>query len=307
MINLRDLKDSPFSRCRSLALAFDCGLPIPFGYFFLREEGISEIAKEIRKHLRDRYFTIHPISNNLEIAREGEFFQRYSSKKVLPFLSGFSREPEVNGFLVLSTGWEMNLNRHPKAENLFFAIALAGKILIIEAVKESSELMYHHGEKEFSGTFDGNIFSGNLPVSIKEAVERRFSSILSFLKEFGNGIMECGIISGKFFFFEAKKSADLREDYNFISSLSEEIIGKAILYSKIDNPAEKYIILAETPNLELAKFIPQASAFIFERGSILSHFSIILREQKIPALIYPNALKLNGKKILISKTELMKC
>ena len=50
------------------------------------------------------------------------------------------------------------------------------------------------------------------------------------------------------------------------------------------------IIVCEYPNEKLSVLLDTAKGFIFERGSLLCHFAIILRERKIPAVIVPNAL-----------------
>lgn len=51
------------------------------------------------------------------------------------------------------------------------------------------------------------------------------------------------------------------------------------------------IVVCEYPNEKLAVILDKAKGFIFERGSLLCHFSIILRERHIPAVVYPNALE----------------
>ena len=50
------------------------------------------------------------------------------------------------------------------------------------------------------------------------------------------------------------------------------------------------IVVCEYPNEKLAVILDKAKGFIFERGSLLCHFAIILRERHIPAVVYPNAL-----------------
>lgn len=51
------------------------------------------------------------------------------------------------------------------------------------------------------------------------------------------------------------------------------------------------IVVCEYPNEKLAVILDKAKGFIFERGSLLCHFSIILRERHIPAVVYPKALE----------------
>lgn len=50
------------------------------------------------------------------------------------------------------------------------------------------------------------------------------------------------------------------------------------------------IVVCEYPNEKLAVILDKAKGFIFERGSLLCHFAIILRERHIPAVVYPNAM-----------------
>lgn len=48
---------------------------------------------------------------------------------------------------------------------------------------------------------------------------------------------------------------------------------------------EKYIFSAPNPSSGLCALIPYAKGFIFEKANILCHLAILLREQKIPAMV----------------------
>ncbi|MCI8669046.1 MAG: hypothetical protein HFI34_05940 [Lachnospiraceae bacterium] len=65
------------------------------------------------------------------------------------------------------------------------------------------------------------------------------------------------------------------------------------------------IVVCEYPNEKLAVILDKAKGFIFERGSLLCHFAIILRERHIPAVVYPKALERikDGQMVSISDGE----
>jgi phosphohistidine swiveling domain-containing protein len=61
------------------------------------------------------------------------------------------------------------------------------------------------------------------------------------------------------------------------------------------------IVVAPYPSLSLLPLIPHVAGFIFERGSLLNHTAIALREQGCPALIVKDALSLiaEGQRVTI--------
>lgn len=67
------------------------------------------------------------------------------------------------------------------------------------------------------------------------------------------------------------------------------------------NLEENSILVCEYPNAKLSVLLDKVNGVIFERGSLLCHLAIILREKKIPAVIYPNAREkfANGDEIEI--------
>ncbi|QOW60944.1 PEP/pyruvate-binding domain-containing protein [Treponema pedis] len=62
---------------------------------------------------------------------------------------------------------------------------------------------------------------------------------------------------------------------------------------KIDiDEAKKYVFICKYAHPSLSILIPYSSGFIFEKGGILSHLAIILRENKIPAFLKDNAISI---------------
>lgn len=61
------------------------------------------------------------------------------------------------------------------------------------------------------------------------------------------------------------------------------------------------VLVCEYPNEKLAVLLDKVKGFVFDRGSLLCHFAIILRERGIPAIIYSDATKKikNGQMIEI--------
>lgn len=72
------------------------------------------------------------------------------------------------------------------------------------------------------------------------------------------------------------------EEFEKEDSLS---IKNKILKNRNDKP----IIVAPYPDLNLCLFLEEVSGFIFDRGAVLSHMGIILREANIPAIFLENA------------------
>lgn len=79
----------------------------------------------------------------------------------------------------------------------------------------------------------------------------------------------------------------IRMGYQLIQMEADDRIKKIKDSLYID---EGDIVVCEYPNEKLAVILDKAKGFIFERGSLLCHFAIILRERHIPAVVYPNAL-----------------
>lgn len=83
------------------------------------------------------------------------------------------------------------------------------------------------------------------------------------------------------------KHVSVRMGYDLSEIEEKESI---VVIKKELNILDGDIIVCEYPNEKLSVLLDTAKGFIFERGSLLCHFAIILRERKIPAVIVPNAL-----------------
>lgn len=83
------------------------------------------------------------------------------------------------------------------------------------------------------------------------------------------------------------KHVSVRMGYDLSEIEKKESI---VVIKKELNILDGDIIVCEYPNEKLSVLLDTAKGFIFERGSLLCHFAIILRERKIPAVIVPNAL-----------------
>lgn len=83
--------------------------------------------------------------------------------------------------------------------------------------------------------------------------------------------------------------------------LGIRVISQGILEGKIKKLANaspntlqnlkrnSYVFVCNSPSSDLAVALPYARGFIFEKGSLLCHFALLLREAKIPAIILENA------------------
>lgn len=60
------------------------------------------------------------------------------------------------------------------------------------------------------------------------------------------------------------------------------------LFSMVRDCPEKPIIVAGAPYAALSVMIDWAAGFVFERGAVLSHLGILLRESRLPAIIHPD-------------------
>ena len=117
--------------------------------------------------------------------------------------------------------------------------------------------------------------------------------------------MELLISKEKMFFLEAKK--ETTEQTPPILSVESQIIYRpetqlSGILTKAEEAKSKSILYATTQNMELQKYLPLAKAIVFQKGALLCHFALILRELKIPSIISSNAEELIGKEIVISKT-----
>jgi hypothetical protein len=74
---------------------------------------------------------------------------------------------------------------------------------------------------------------------------------------------------------------------SFIEITNSELCRR--LVSESLGGLERPIVVAEYPSRTLAVLTPYVSGFIFERGALLAHLPIILREKRIPAVVFPNA------------------
>jgi hypothetical protein len=61
-----------------------------------------------------------------------------------------------------------------------------------------------------------------------------------------------------------------------------------MLYSAVAGCPEKPIVVASAPYAALSVLIDRVAGFVFERGAVLSHLGILLREARLPAIIHPD-------------------
>ncbi|HEY0392501.1 MAG TPA: PEP/pyruvate-binding domain-containing protein [Solirubrobacterales bacterium] len=60
------------------------------------------------------------------------------------------------------------------------------------------------------------------------------------------------------------------------------------LFSAVRECPEKPIVVASAPYAALSVLIDWVAGFVFERGAVLSHLGILLREARLPAIIHPD-------------------
>lgn len=118
----------------------------------------------------------------------------------------------------------------------------------------------------------------------------------SLLSQYGEGkIISEGKCKGR-----TKVLKDITVFNDYIDNVSIRM-GYELLQIEADDSIKKIkdslliekgdIVVCEYPNEKLAVILDKVKGFIFERGSLLCHFAIILRERHIPAVVYPNALE----------------
>lgn len=95
------------------------------------------------------------------------------------------------------------------------------------------------------------------------------------------GIISNGVIEGKLVRIEDGEMEDSINMHFYNTSRSQELINHG-----------NYIFVAKRPDIGLMKILnsynPENIGFIFEAGSMLCHFAVLLREKNIPALVNRN-------------------
>lgn len=85
----------------------------------------------------------------------------------------------------------------------------------------------------------------------------------------------------------------LARDFNVsVVSHAEDGVGDVDVVEVVRERAERSgppVIVAEYPSIGLIPLVPHVAAFVFRRGTLLSHTAIVLREHGIPAVIAPGA------------------
>ncbi|MFA6268406.1 MAG: PEP-utilizing enzyme [archaeon] len=293
-----DLSDSTNHRCKSLYLAARLGLSTPVGFFIKSNEFSLVSLNLLKESLQGRFFTVHAIFADPVVSKLGEFFESFEETKLSSFLYSL-KSTGAEGALVLSTGF----GSAPKeSEMVFFAIKKTEKgELLVEGANGLSKNFYHLGRHDFSFTENAGSVFGLVPKEVRGFVKENKSRIENLISSFGNCIIECGVIKGAPFFLEAKK--DLSEiSARMISVPLQDIVGIGLSIEDF-TLEKKGIVVAERPELSLSKFIPFAQGFIFKEAPLLCHLAIILRENNVPAVVYPDNTNLIGKKILLTKKE----
>lgn len=76
-----------------------------------------------------------------------------------------------------------------------------------------------------------------------------------------------------------------KEFYDIAKKIDLTKLAPDYIYNEI-----KPIIVTEAPITHLALLVSHAAGFIFQKGSVLSHFAIILRENGVPAIFQDNCM-----------------
>ncbi|MBF8742100.1 PEP/pyruvate-binding domain-containing protein [Pseudomonas guariconensis] len=105
----------------------------------------------------------------------------------------------------------------------------------------------------------------------------------------GGRVMSQGFARGRAFVITVTEEI---ENYSIAPSMSlnevPDISAYGRLFANIVDEIEQLdapaIIIAKRPYAALASLMPWASGFIFEKGSLLCHLGVLLREKKLPAI-----------------------
>lgn len=104
---------------------------------------------------------------------------------------------------------------------------------------------------------------------------------------------------------EKEKTLSVRMGYRFSKLNNSEYVKKLKETLKLND--KDAILVSEYPNESLAIFTDCVKGFIFDRGSLLCHLAIILREKGIPAAVIPEATRKikDGQKVIINGSEII--
>ncbi|OLS18910.1 MAG: Phosphoenolpyruvate synthase [Candidatus Heimdallarchaeota archaeon LC_3] len=109
--------------------------------------------------------------------------------------------------------------------------------------------------------------------------------------DISSGILSRGEITGKLTYIKELNSIKENVNFHFHNISTNE-----------KKEQENYIFYCQMPNISLLNLLNRNDSekigFIFEKGSILSHFAIILREKGIPAIILNSALNIDDNSII---------
>lgn len=132
------------------------------------------------------------------------------------------------------------------------------------------------------------VLSGNIPYLIDTfEIESEKQITESCIREIKEGIICPGNIEGKLVKLDNLESSSI--DLHFMDSMENE-----------DVKTEKTVFYSKYPDISFLKIIEKYDnrniSFIFEQGSVLCHFSILLRERDIPSIVGYDINKLqNGE------------
>lgn len=129
----------------------------------------------------------------------------------------------------------------------------------------------------------------------------------------GNGkTLSAGCVEGEVFVLEDSSlfNNDVKQVSIRMGHEIDEIKKNSAIQEKIVslNLPKDAIVVCDYPNEKLIFLLEKVKGFVFERGSLLCHFAIILREHEIPAVIEPNAKSTykNGEHIKLSDSIITK-
>lgn len=123
-----------------------------------------------------------------------------------------------------------------------------------------------------------------------------------------DGIISSGTAEGDIVILRDIRIWDEMAEAHGISVVNSEIKPDVIpsflvgSLKRLMKPDHDHIVVAEYPSTGLIELTRWVRGFIFERGSLLCHTAIVLREKGVPAVIVPDATRRfqDGDRVLIS-------
>ena len=254
--------------------------------------------------------TLTNACGNASLTNDGFIFIEYMPGGFGGFMSG---ELEFSTLLVDSKGETISKDLK-KYSRIWELNEKVGRFLPVDIEEDIYELTSKMIEQIVEITKNMDLIIG---ISSKARIEWEmekdkiylndisFESNNIYSRQFCNQILSVGHMEGKVLkLYDIKNIMDIlsgrsivpeKDFYKALGSDRFKILLKDLGIKK----DEKYIFIAPSAHSSLSLLIDFANGFIFEKGGMLSHLAIILRENKIPAFVKPHALELfnDGEKI----------